>query len=1012
MSFITDTYTDIAGTSITSHTSENGGPVVANTAFAGSAAAITAANRLRADFSGNTIMTYTGSSSTADYDVEADVYVATISTAVGLIGRASTTAGTYYLLDYETGSLAWKLYAIVAGSNVATASFSQTLTIGATYHVKLSMRGTTITGSVNGSVVLTIVDNNITGIGKAGFFFGGAQTNSTGFHLDNFSGTTANLFAVTDTNIFFSPGNWDSDGTGDIQSNNILPSSTYARTENPGAYIKLAVNAASNGEVKLNLDTTPLNGVTVANCPRIAVSVDGGALSTTLLAYSPALQQITLGSGLSAGNHSVIVWFQGVTQNSSLAMGDRWTTLTTGASVVKTVGIELDALSTIAAPTIKPLKMLVYGDSITEGCDSVGSANGPGDQDATITYAVQLANRFNAEVGIIGWASQGYEQVGYGNVPVLSSSYNKYSSGRNRVFINYDIILDDHGTNGTTTSSDVTTMLGNYRLVCPNAVIFKIVPFGQAAASAIKTGVTNYQIAHPSDNKVFLIDTGVNYVNGTNSNDNLHPNFTGHTLYANDIGIIMADYFPLKSQIDATPTMFYPNGGEEILSNEVVIAWTPANFGSSVELFYSTNYSPFDQNWQQIAVLPSTVNSFTWRFGNSIRSDRCRVGIRTRNINGERSIISASAANFSIHRKKLEPPTLISPVQSGRYSKFVEIVTDDSGIVGTYSQRSFYQFFYSSQSANVPSTPIAQDVPIGGDPIVWDITGIQPASDYVVQAYLQDDVGNVSDSTYISNIEITHEGFFIVDTIAPVASVLVNNGDIFTRFREVNVSIVAYDAATAVHSMLLKDQTNAGSPEALANIKRFVLSDKNEIKAVQLLLQDFGANRNDELQIIQRVFEVVVELSNTEIADLAVDLVNQVCWVITQGDFKNLYRVTDFPSLLTTFEDTPTAVEVFQSLTYIATKSSDNAGALYRFDGVETTLIEAFTGADSFVNTMCSHNGKMYIGMENGNIWSYNGLTFTFIQTMNSPTKLLYSDGNILYLALKNDLKVYIYGRG
>lgn len=460
-----------------------------------------------------------------------------------------------------------------------------------------------------------------------------------------------------------------------------------------------------------------------------------------------------------------------------------------------------------------------------------------------------------------------------------------------------------------------------------------------------------------------------------------------------------------------SPTIISPNGGESIFGNELLITWTTPSGDptSSLELFFTVNYDPFNEpNWQQIATLPYNATSYLWRFGNALRSSQCRIAIRTRDSLGDRGGMSISANNFSIHRKQLEPPSLISPLPNGRYDKFIEIITDDSGIINSYSQRSSYQFYYSSLSAGIPSTPIAQNVAIGSDPVVWNTLNLPPASDYVLEAYLSDNDGNFSNSTYIRSINVVHEGFFIVDTIAPVASISINNGDAFTRFREVNVSIVAKDAATDVHALRLLDQHTTAAPESLANVKRFVLSDKNEVKSVQLLLQDFGANRNDELQIIQRVFQVVVELNNTQIVDIAIDIANKVCWAVTSGDFKNLYKITDFASLLSTFEDTPTSVGVFQSLPYISTNTVDNKSVLYRFNGGVTELLIAFTDSDSTINSMATYGTKLYLGMENGKIYSFDGLNFVLFTTVTNPVSLLYSDSNILYLIQKNDLSLYV----
>jgi lysophospholipase L1-like esterase len=554
-----DTFTDTAGTALTSHAPNTGGSWAVNSAFGTSNAVISNANRVRANINANSIFYCNGTPATADYDVQCDVFVASNVGNFGIIGRASTNAATYYLLDYEQSIGAWRIYTLVGGSNVnLTNSAAYPLTVGQTYNVRLSMRGTKISAYVNDVRVIQITDSNVTQVGKAGLFFLPSTTpsDSVSYHVDNFAAVDAGATsAVNGTNFFFSPANWNSDGSGTIQPNNILPSSTFARTANCGAYFVVRGTFVDGGYCYADLDTTTMTGITANACPRVIVAVDGVKGSPTLLAAQSGVTQLVLAKNLTAGDHTFKVYFQGVLQNTQTAMGDRWTNLTTGASCVKVTGIEFDAAATITAPVLQPKRLLVFGDSITEGCDAVGSANGPGDQDSTVTYAMLLAATLDAEVGVVGNAYQGYEAAGSGNTPNFPTAYNNYASGLARNWTNaFDYVIDNQGTNGTTIASDVQTMMENLRAVAPNAILIKTQTFGHVASAALSAGIANYQTAHPSDRKIFFVNfPTASLVNVTNSNDNLHPNVTGHQAYANGLApLILADIASLNSSTQST----------------------------------------------------------------------------------------------------------------------------------------------------------------------------------------------------------------------------------------------------------------------------------------------------------------------------------------------------------------------------------------------------------------------------------------------------------------------------
>lgn len=358
---------------------------------------------------------------------------------------------------------------------------------------------------------------------------------------------------IGSTAVFYSPYNWFSSGTGNLTALGIRgpptggTASGYILTNMPGAYLKTnLVSTTSAGTFVVVLDTTPLSGLNVSACPTIAWSIDGQATQTQLLVLSASPVTVTLGSGLSAATHTITLWFRSVTLSSASAMGDRWNT---PASCVKITGFSIDTASSLSAPTLRSKRAILFGDSITEGADAVGSANGPNDQDATQTYAQLLGAALDAEVGIVGNAYQGYQATGSGNFPVFASSWNYYYSGASRLFTSGgaaggtlltptpDYLLDAQGTNDraanqTTQQTLLQSQITAYRAAAGAACkILMLVPPGGYTRTA-KSAAN----AAAGDALCYLLDAGSDFdmtmaSGGRNTNDALHPTVRGHGEY-------------------------------------------------------------------------------------------------------------------------------------------------------------------------------------------------------------------------------------------------------------------------------------------------------------------------------------------------------------------------------------------------------------------------------------------------------------------------------------------------
>jgi concanavalin A-like lectin/glucanase superfamily protein len=202
-----DDFTDTAGTELSSHTGALGASWTAATDQT-SSAVISPAGRLRKSAgAGYSQYVASGVPSSANYLVEADVYVASIQAddSVALIGRADAAGTTYYMARYITSSGVWQLLEVTAGTGATIGTPTQvarTLTVGASYRVGLQMNGSTISLIVDGVTIITGTDASpIAAAGRAGLRNGlttgaGTGSDTAGLHLDDFRVATLATGAV------------------------------------------------------------------------------------------------------------------------------------------------------------------------------------------------------------------------------------------------------------------------------------------------------------------------------------------------------------------------------------------------------------------------------------------------------------------------------------------------------------------------------------------------------------------------------------------------------------------------------------------------------------------------------------------------------------------------------------------------------------------------------------------------------------------------------------------------
>ncbi len=322
---------------------------------------------------------------------------------------------------------------------------------------------------------------------------------------------------VDNANWFWSPYNW-------------YEVSNVRRTTAPGAYCRFRFTGST---CKLKYDTSLMQtlGTDADKMPKVAHSLDNGDWVVTQLTKSASVQDLTIASTGSGTREVELIFINFEPYQSPVA--NIWTP---DYAVVFT-GMELADGEDLAAFTPRPNNMVVYGDSIVQGVfsQSLNTGNHTVGDDARDSLPRRLGQAFDAEVGALGYGSQGYGKTGLSSIPRVyhvsggayqasTSTWDKHHSEASRLSGGLfspapDFIVMYHGTaddTGSSSDADVTNsihtsasvgMIQALRAAAPNAEIFVCIPAGQRKASAITAGFNAFQTASP-DSKVYLIDLG------------------------------------------------------------------------------------------------------------------------------------------------------------------------------------------------------------------------------------------------------------------------------------------------------------------------------------------------------------------------------------------------------------------------------------------------------------------------------------------------------------------------
>ena len=358
------------------------------------------------------------------YSTTDTTYAGSASTVCGF----STFNGTNAVITrYQFYNASTPTVSMSVAPNTAYPGLSQTITATGTGTSWTAATTFTVTGGTGASI--SGISVNVSAQTATFTLAAGSSTgtltiaNSTDTGTATVTVVAGQAILPNSASLLYSPYNW-------------LVGASAAKTINSGAYFRTLLSGTATCKINLTLGTaTPYS--------QAWARIDGGAWQQ-YIPTSSGSQTWTL--SLPSNTTSTVHLLEFVVKSTTLTQ-DRWNSQTTA---LQFNGLVIDTNGSASAPGTRKYRVLIYGDSITEGFRVNGSANSSdtNDEDALGSYALAVGTLIDAEIGIVAFSGTGISATGNGNVPPLPTTYNLLWSGQSRTFSPVpDLVIYNEGTN-------------------------------------------------------------------------------------------------------------------------------------------------------------------------------------------------------------------------------------------------------------------------------------------------------------------------------------------------------------------------------------------------------------------------------------------------------------------------------------------------------------------------------------------------------------------------------------
>ena len=124
-----------------------------------------------------------------------------------------------------------------------------------------------------------------------------------------------------------------------------------------------------------------------------------------------------------------------------------------------------------------------------------------------------------------------------------------------------------------------------------------------------------------------------------------------------------------------------------------------------------------------------------------------------------------------------------------------------------------------------------------------------------------------------------------------------------------------------------------------------------------------------------------------------------------------LYKMNPYPNLIYDLGFRIHRIAKYVNVIYLFVyRSTNDNGYVYRDDKVtEPTLLTTFTNPLSIVNDAYQYGNYLYMGMQNGELWRFDGTAFTLLTTFGNPINRLSADSKYLYIGFFSGTEMSLY---
>ena len=451
------------------------------------------------------------------------------------------------------------------------------------------------------------------------------------------------------------------------------------------------------------------------------------------------------------------------------------------------------------------------------------------------------------------------------------------------------------------------------------------------------------------------------------------------------------------------PTLTYPMNYDSVSGN-IYITWReseprdPCGRPVSYEIQFTRDFSR-NRGWKTIfRNLPEGTSYVEFDFSTM---PSCRdAGLRIRSMNDRllTSEWSSNAVAFAVADHQPNPVRIIYPTGGETVDNIINILWQEPDVKSIDGRMISYKIEITpaySTGIGWVQVPDASTIPQGTISYTVQTSEFPEGDDYGVRVISVDDRNIYSFPSSSGPFKVRHKGTFFVDTLPPLGSVIINDGDPLANDIRVRLEISAFDATTGVKEMRIRnaDEGCWSTWDTFAPQKFWNLTESDGLKRIYIQLRDYAGNVSSacDCEVVSRVL-----CDEGNVTDLQV--FNNKLYVSFDLNGNVLeYRAVVKP-ITGIIQPQVTAMAKLGNALYLGVYDPTSTfAAFYKYD---TRMVSVLTGITSKILSMAEYNGYIYAGLGDGRILSFNGTSVSNSHGAGQAVTRLRNDGNLLYAAL------------